>query len=302
MHEKQYAEIDVSDWDVSGEEDLGTKPKRWLNKPETSELWLMKDATFSKGVGNRKYRKGDDWAERIACGVAQTMGLPVAEVELAVDRRGEAPVNGTVCRSVLQDDETLINGDELMEEHSIPVSRSHRESYTVESVFQALEGVDPPSEVEISVTAWTVFIGYLALDALIGNTDRHEENWSAIKPAEAGSRRRLSPTFDHASSMGFLLSDEERQQRLSTNDGNRTPEGFADRAKTPFAKKPHPITALNDAIALGGQHPVAHWIGHIQHVDHLLEPIWAIPDQRMSSAAKAFAERMLRHNWAKMTT
>ena len=114
MPKKQYAEIDVSDWPLSGEEDLGTKPKRWLDKPGTTELWLMKDATFSEGKGNRKYRKGDDWAERIACGVAQTMGLPVAEVELAVDRRGEEPIYGTVCRSVLQDDETLINGDELL--------------------------------------------------------------------------------------------------------------------------------------------------------------------------------------------
>ena len=151
------------------------------------------------------------------------------------------------------------------------------------------------------MTAWTAFTGYLALDALIGNTDRHEENWSAVRPTEAGSRHRLSPTFDHASSMGFLLSDENRQRRLSTRDGNLTPEGFADRAKTPFAKKPHPITALNDALVLGGERNLDRWFGHIHHVDELLEPIWAIPNHRMSTTAQDFAERVLRRNWSKMT-
>ena len=216
-----YIEVDVSSWPVDQEEDLGTKPKRWLTKPDTDESWLMKDATFSESRDGTTYRKGDDWAERVACGVAQTMGLPVAEVELAVHRGGEEPIFGTVCRSVLQDDETLINGDELMAERGIRVSQHRRESYIIEAVFKALEDVEPPSSLTSDVTAWTAFIGYLTLDALIGNTDRHEENWSAVKPAEAGSRRRLSPTFDHASSMGFLLSDEDRQQRLSTNDGNR---------------------------------------------------------------------------------
>ena len=236
----------------------------------------MKDATFNETQDGITYRKGDDWAEGIACGVAKTMGLPAATVEMAVDRRGGEPVYGTVCRSVLQADESLVNGDELIGDRGIHVSQRSRERYTIEAVFKALEDVEPPSSLASDVTAWTVFIGYLTLDALIGNTDRHEENWSAVRPAEAGSRRRLSPTFDHASSMGFLLSDEDRQQRLSTRDSNRTPEGFADRARTPFATRPHPIAVLNDAMDFGGERTVEHWLGHIQQVDDLLEPTTVI--------------------------
>lgn len=151
------------------------------------------------------------------------------------------------------------------------------------------------------MSAWTVFIGYLVLDALIGNTDRHEENWSAISSAEAGSQRRLSPTFDHASSLGFLLSDQDRQERLSSADRNRTPEGYADRAKTPFASKPHPITVVGDAQELGGRGTAEYWLGQVEHVDDLVIPIWAIPEHRMSTPAREFAQRVLRHNWSKMT-
>ncbi len=298
---QRYDEIDVSEWLVSGEEDLGTKPKRWLVNPDTNERWLMKDATFSKPLAGSRYRKGDDWAERIAYGVAQAIGLPAAEVEIAVDHRRGTPVYGTVCRNVLQENESLVNGDELLGELGIHVSRNQRTGYTVEATFQALEGVEPPRGCAIDVSAWTMFIGYLVLDSLIGNTDRHEENWSAISPAEAGSKRRLAPTFDHASSLGFLLSDDDRLERLSTKDRNRTPEGYASRARTPFASKRHPISIVADADNVCGDQARALWLGRAQQVDDLIAPIWEVPEHRMSTPAREFAERLLRHNWSKLT-
>ncbi|MDE0066448.1 MAG: hypothetical protein OXN44_06210 [Acidimicrobiaceae bacterium] len=301
MQIQRYEEIDISEWQVSGEEDLGTKPKRWLINPETEERWLMKDATFSHASDGTTYRKGDDWAERVAHGVAETLRLPAARVEIAVDQRGPKPVCGTVCRTVLRDGESLVNGDELMGECGITVSHHHRESYTTEAAFQALCDVEPPLDVAAGLSAWVVFIGYLVLDALIGNTDRHEENWCVISSVEAGSQRRLSPTFDHASSLGFLLSDQDRQERLSSKDSNRTPEAYADRAKTPFASKPHPIEVVDNAEQLSGRGAAEYWLGQVEHVDDLLIPIWAIPEHRMSTPAREFAERVLRHNWSKMT-
>ena len=301
MADQRYAEIDVSDWPVSGEEVLGTKPKRWLLNPKTRERWLMKDATSSEGLDGAKYRKGDDWAERIAFGVAQVLRLPAARVEIALSRRGEDPVYGTVCRTVLGPGEGLINGNELMGEYGIDVSHNHRELYTVETAVSALRDVEPPVDVVDNLSASTVFVGYLVLDALIGNTDRHEENWCVIGPAEVGSPRRLSPTFDHASSLGFLLSDQDRQERLSSKDSNRTPEGYADRAKTPFASRPHPIAVVDNAEQLVGQGTAEYWLGQVEQVDDLIAPIWAIPEHRMSTPAREFAERVLRHNWSKMT-
>jgi len=49
------------------------------------------------------------------------------------------------------------------------------------------------------------------LDAVIGNTDRHHENWGILLRR---TKRRwmgmLAPTFDHASSLGRELRDETR--------------------------------------------------------------------------------------------
>ena len=295
-------EIDVSEWWRHEEEELGTKPKRWLINPANEERWLMKYATFSQPRGAPEYQKGDDWAERIACDIAGVLGVPAAPVELAVEHTPNGIRYGTVCRSVLRKGESLINGDELMGEVGIRVSRSRRELYTVEAVFNALANILPPPQFEVGLPAWDVFVGYLALDALIGNTDRHEENWSAIKPSDVDTGRRLSPTFDHASSLGFQLSDQDKEERLSSRDKNRTPEGYADRAKTQFASKPHPISVLRDAQEIAGQAALDRWLGHVRQIDDLVGPIWDIPEHRMSTLSKEFAEGMLRHNWSRLAS
>ena len=258
----------------------------------------MKYATFSAPRGGPDYRKGDDWAERVANGVARALCLPAAQVELAVDSFGEERVYGTICRSVLRNgSQDLIHGKELLDEQGDHVTDHDRESYTVESIHRALSACQPPTDAVDDLSAWDVFVGYLVLDALIGNTDRHEENWAVI---ESESGRRLAPTFDHASSLGFQLSDADRQGRISSRDHYRTPEAYADRAQTPFAGKPHPISALTDACALGGEVAVTHWLNQPSGIENLVAPISAIPEDRMSEPAREFAERIMRQNWEQL--
>ena len=302
MVRAEYAELDIGGWTVAGDEEQGTKPKHWLLNPSTGDYWLMKYTTFAASKDGSRYRKGDDWAERIACGVAEALGIPAAPVELAWRPVEKQRVYGTVCRSVLRGEEVLVNGDELIAALGISVSRRWRDLYTVETVLQALENLHPPPTADMGLTAGDVFVGYLVLDALIGNTDRHEENWGGIKPHSTVPPRWLSPTFDHASSLGFQLNDQQKQERLRTRDQNRTPEGWADRAKTRFAGSPHPITVVNQVRDLGGHAAVEHWLGRIQQPENLVAAIWAVPKHRMSNVSKEFAERMLLHNWSRLNS
>ena len=299
-HRQRYDEIDVSGWTPYGEEFLGTKPKQWLIHPVTGEHWLMKEATFNTPRGEPEYRKGDDWAERIACGVAGILGLPVPEVELSVNYRSSRRVYGTICRSVVvKKKETLILGHELFDEQGTFKTSGDRSWYTIDAIHRALGDCQPPPGVVGCLSAWEVFVGYLLLDALIGNTDRHEDNWAVIA-SESG--RQLAPTFDHASSLGFLLSDRAREERLSTRDRNRTPEGFADRAKTRFYCKPHPIDVVAAARMLDGRAAEEHWLNQPQGIEDLVSPIWAIPEHRMSDPARKFAERVMRRNWERLSS
>ena len=291
-----YEDIDVTDWTIVGDEVLGTKPKRWLRHPETGEHWLMKDATYSQRNDGTRYRKGDDWSERVANGVAARLGLPAARTELASSRTGEAHKLGVISRSVLatsQGDnvkEVLIPGNQLLAE---PVAGRDRSTYTPTTIRDALEGVHVPDGVDAGLTAWDVFAGYLVLDAVVGNTDRHEENWAVLDRA---GHRCLAPTFDHASCLGFQFADEQRRDRLRTRDSGYTPEAYADRAKTHFAGRPHPIAIARQAIEMPGTDSQGLWMDRCREVDRLVEPLLLIPEDRMSLPAREFAERVLRRN------
>ena len=291
-----YEDIDVTDWTIIGDEVLGTKPKRWLRHPETDEHWLMKDATYSHRNDGTRYRKGDDWAERVANGVAARLGLPAARTELASSRTSEAHRLGVISRSVLATsqsedvEEVLIPGNQLLAE---PVTGQDRSTYTPATIRDALEGVHIPEGADVGLTAWDVFAGYLVLDAVVGNTDRHEENWAVLDRA---GHRCLAPTFDHASCLGFQFADEQRQDRLRTRDSGYTPEAYADRAKTHFAGRPHPIAVARQAIEMQGTDSQGHWMDRCREVEGLVEPLWLIPEDRMSLPARQFAERVLRRN------
>ena len=281
-----FVSLDVSSWRAAGVEQLGTKPKQWL-RDDRDRLWLWKAATTNLSASGR-HAKGDDWAERIVTEIARQLGLPVAMTELAM-RAGQP---GTVSLSVVDpDSESLVHGNELLAELGVVGIDPHdRAGYTVEAVEQVLSGLDSGLD---GVSAFHCFAGYLMLDALAGNTDRHQENWAVI--ADAGGNRRLAPSFDHASSLGFLLNDPQRVQMLTSRDRNQTPEAWADRARTRFEGHPHPIEVARSADALVQHGIAAQWTARIEPLD--LERLVAqVPADRMSSPAREFALRVAEAN------
>ena len=65
---------------------------------------------------------------------------------------------------------------------------------------------------------------YALLDGLIGNTDRHHENWMvAYVPEGNDTVLRSMPSFDHASSLGRELADERRRESPGIGRGAGVP-------------------------------------------------------------------------------
>src|SRR6266496_4341526 len=63
-----------------------------------------------------------------------------------------------------------------------------------------------PSDIR---AALDVFTGYILLDALIANQDRHHGHWGAIR-LQGEKTLRLAPSFDHGASLARNITDEER--------------------------------------------------------------------------------------------
>ncbi|CAG0966076.1 hypothetical protein PHYC_00991 [Phycisphaerales bacterium] len=152
-------------------EPMGTKEKFWFEHTDGNR-WLFK---FNRSG------HGDDWSERVASEIAGLLGLPHGHVELATFEQRP----GVMCRDFTNRRElTLVHGNELlvmMVDSAYPKDQNYKVTgHTVERVLGILgqPWIEPPAAfepVEGISSAVDVFAGYLLLDALIGNTDRHHE-------------------------------------------------------------------------------------------------------------------------------
>jgi hypothetical protein len=282
--------LDVTAWRAGGEEQLGTKPKQWLRDP-ADRLWLWKAATWNPSPSG-EYRKGDDWAERVVTEIARSLDVPVATTELA-ERAG---VFGTVSLSVLDpESERLVHGNELLAEIDVIGSDPHdRSGYTLDAVRRSLEGV--AGSVPGS-SAFECLAGYLIVDAVAGNTDRHQENWAVIE--NPAGERQLAPSFDHASSLGFLLDDGARSAMLHTSDRNQTPEAWAGRAHTRFEGSAHPVEIAAVAIDMIGPDVAGAYLEPLEQLD-LRGIVARVPELRISEPAREFASRVAEANRARI--
>lgn len=286
----QFAVLDVTGWRAGGEEQLGTKPKQWLRDP-SDRLWLWKAATRNPSPTGG-YQKGDDWAERIATEIARSMSVAVALTELA-ERAG---LFGTASFSVVNpESERLVHGNELLAEVGVAGADPHdRTGYTLDAVRRSLDGVAGSTP---GSPAFECLAGYLLVDAVAGNTDRHQENWAVIENSKG--ERHLAPSFDHASSLGFLLDDATRSAMLATTDPNQTPEAWAARARTRFEGRAHPVEVATAAIDVIDSEVAGVYLERLRYLD-LPGIVARVPPRRISEPAREFAVRVAEANRARI--
>jgi len=294
----EYLSVDVSGWEVINLEPQGSKPdKLWLRAPHdgpvTGRDWLFKPRTVQREV-RREFFKGDDWAEKLAAEVAAKLGVAAAQVELA--RRGDQL--GIISRSVSQG-RALVLGNQVLSSRNPEYDPDRRGSvpgYTAAAVLGALQELEalPPAG-GLAEDACSAFAGYLSLDALIANTDRHHENWGVLTAAP-GVQVALAASFDHASSFGFQLSDEEREERLSTRDKGRDVKAFAEKGRSRyFAGTPTLLELAKSALSLCDKSAVGGYRRRLEALDEeaVNSLVRAVPADRMTHPCRKFCVRLM---------
>lgn len=285
---RSYEIVDVTGWRESHEEAMGSKAKMWLRAP-TDELWL-----FKRVRGDTE--RAEDWPEKVAAELANAFGVPAAEVEFAVHGSERGVISHSMTGGM-----DLAHGNELLFARNPQYEKDQRRpeyGYTLEAVRDALEGcLPPPGWPEPGWTAGDVFAGYLVFDALIANQDRHHENWGALVDVIEG-QRWLSPSFDHASSLGFMLTDDERRDRLTTSDRGRSVEHWAERGKSHLEGRPSLVDLARDALAACSDTARQHWITRIGSLEPRTweEILEKVPRERASDLACKFAARVIAVN------
>jgi hypothetical protein len=173
-----YDVVDVTDWPVLSQESGGAEAKDWITPPELAKgesrehWWLYKPVKLGvRGATSGRpstYRRHDDEAERIACSLAQLIGVPSADVELARSSEGE----GIISRNVTPDGWSIQGGDEILSE---------------------LPGLGSPVRRIESVTIWRISAASLRTAAVHRGATRHGER-STCSP-DTSSSTRGSPTL-----------------------------------------------------------------------------------------------------------
>ncbi len=193
------------EWVINPEE-MGGKTKFWYGKPDDNTNWLFKYP---------RPNTGEHWAEKIASEVASVMEVTHAKVELAQFQRER----GSVTESFARGGRELFHGNELLEitiEDYDPTARFHHSHHTLKNIWLALEHIF--EQPEATENAKLLFAEYLVLDAIIGNTDRHHENWGILRRRVGDEGKGfIAPSYDHASSLGRELRDERRDRLMAEN-------------------------------------------------------------------------------------
>jgi len=276
-------------------EQLGTKSKFWYHDQYSDERFLFKQG---------RPGTGENWAEKACCEISELLGIPHALYDFAVCDEND----GVVSPTFVPEGGRLIHGNELLAK-SYPDyddGRAYRvRQHTVKLVltFVGRGFCKLPigcTDIGGMTNAADVYAGYLMLDALVSNQDRHHENWGMVILAPY---IYLAPSYDHASSLGRNESDDKRIDMLTTKDQGRNVEAYVKRARSAFygdLAGTKPLSTLEAFSEAAKQRSAAglYWLERLRNIDHTeFKVIFdSIPAEIITEPAKDFALKMLEIN------
>ncbi len=191
----------------------GSRPRLTLTHKSTNQKYFFKTYT---------HNAREVWAECLASHIAELAGLNAQQVTIkrapkalasAVKSRYEKqlpkdwkPV-GTLARNIFPKNVEITYGSAIVQSLSTPITLDYLEAqikkryYAAEDILQAVSDM-------------------IVFDTLIGNMDRHHENWGVYEtakykqqllfgPQESVKYRKFTPLFDHGSSLMFELGDDK---------------------------------------------------------------------------------------------
>ena len=267
-------------------ESRGAKEKFWVRLGDDERRWLLK---FPRPG------TGEHWAEKIAAEVGRLIEVNAAQVELALYEGRQA----TICKSFAHPDGELIHGSEVLasaiRNYDADAVRGNTR-HNIQNIIRAVRQIDSDDD-RIRDTLLKDLASYALLDGLIGNTDRHHENWMVSVQSNNGWRRvEIAPSFDHASSLGRELQDSRRMRILSSggvlNYLNRGRGGVYAGHRRKTAPSPLRLVQL---LCRWNSELRRDWFSRLNNVDdnEFRAVIDRVPSGFMSDAAKDFARQVL---------
>jgi len=170
----------------------GSREKRIVIDKKTKEKAYFK---------YEKYNCSEVCSEKLCYEIAKILGYNCAKIEIGKDENNKIGILNYLFINI------------ATEEHDDAVSYINKdfskrsEYYNINNIKKCLD--------KINTNLFNDFLKIMVFDALVGETDRHEENWGITKN---GTDYKLSPLYDNACNLLREFKDENFAKKYYTNE------------------------------------------------------------------------------------
>jgi hypothetical protein len=278
---------------IEREDDDETINKAWYSIAELGKC-LFKAKTTTPG-SLTEYRT--DWSEKVVERIANLLGLPVAQCELATAYLNNSvkPIEGVISVNCIPENASISSGGFFLYQ---TFDNALERRYTVENILVSLDlrNVKPSRQwtedkkIPQIDTGAKVFVGYLLLDALVHNDDRHGANWGVMS---IEGNLELISSFDHGVSLGSRNSDEDKLFRSLSEHTNES-------SFSHFKDEKGSLSVFNTFVRAAKLYPEAAqiWQDKLRSItpQQIKEIFDRIPEGRITPTSAKFAQDLLAFN------
>lgn len=192
---EEYKIIDVTNWKRTSIYLKGTKEKTDLMEPDTERRAMFKEPAEGSG---------DIWSEKIASEIGKIIEFDVQEVELA---KFDKKYGNIVYYSIDLKEEELKEGADLIKSDEPNFNEWRNHGYDFQLIEKTLGQYNNKLIIE--------FLKIIVFDILIGNTDRHSQNWGIVIN---GNNIRMATAYDNSSSLGREFHSNKNKSEIKLKD------------------------------------------------------------------------------------
>lgn len=221
-----YPVIDISSWKYENISVSGSKEKRWYRSPDKDELALFKlpvSLTSDNNHANTEYT-GEPWSEKISSEIGNQIGFSTHKVDIGMLQLDDESISyyglgrsnvkpgdkiiGALCWSFLDEaSDSLVEGADMIMDFDNSYNRESLKGEKEIYNFHLLYRLFRKNNMEDFLFQMILF------DTLIGNTDRHQDNFGVIRN-EQMDKQVFAPFYDNSSSLGRELNEDRMKLML----------------------------------------------------------------------------------------
>ena len=209
--------IDISDAKFIPNSFGGSEKKKTIIYND--RVYMVKFPDPIRELNNDLSYMNNAYSENIGCNILKTLGFEVQNTFLAIYKESNAPEKIVVaCEDFTQDGARLSEFSKLLLSDVDNTRSNIKKSCSIEAVMDCLAKDKLLSaHTEIQDKFWELMVA----DTLIGNQDRHLDNWGVLFENDSV---RFAPIYDCGSSLSALVSDSEMQRTIEDESDFRDME------------------------------------------------------------------------------